>query len=235
MDSLYELLRVHPDADRDDIKRAFYRLAKEYHPDISKNSALFIKILNAYKTLTDDYKRDLYDKAFASQAGKEQARNAQGRALHACKQQASNAKAREQRARDPVVLPNDRLVYAVSLSDVARNPHYRTVGGRRRKQFVPPEFDICVNLTEGEQKTGAVINVAVPAHVICPLCGGHHGTCRLCSDRGYVLRAVPVPVPIPVHCEDGEVFSVPLSRKRGNRFAYFMISELKVKVKLFQR
>ena len=59
MDSLYELLRVEPDADRESIKRAFYRLAKEHHPDISKNSAAFIKILNAYKTLTDDNKREL--------------------------------------------------------------------------------------------------------------------------------------------------------------------------------
>jgi DnaJ-class molecular chaperone len=203
MDSLYELLRVRPDADRDSIKRAFYRLAKEYHPDISKNSAIFIKILNAYKTLTDDYKRELYDST--------------------------------RRAAEPVLLPRDRLVYAVSLSDIARKPHYRTVGGRRRRQFQPREFDICVNLTEGEREHGAVIHVDVPAHVICPLCRGNHGSCRLCSDRGYVLKAVAVPVLIPRDISDGEVFSMPLQRKRGNRFAYFMISELLVKVKLFQR
>ncbi len=203
MDSLYELLKVQPDADRESIKRAFYRLAKEYHPDISKKSTVFIKILNAYKTLTDDYKRELYDST--------------------------------RKAREPVVLPKDRLVYAVSLSDIARKPHYRTVGGRRRRQYRPREFDICVNLTEGELQYGAAIHVDVPAHVICPLCRGNHGSCRLCSDRGYVLKAVAVAVPIPRDTSDGEVFSMPLQRKRGSRFAYFMISELLVKVKVFQR
>ena len=202
MDSLYELLRVRPDADRESIKRAFYRLAKEYHPDISKNSAIFIKILNAYKTLTDDYKRELYDSSRKVQV--------------------------------PIVLPKERLVYAVSLSDIAQKPHYRTVGGRRRKQYQPREFDICVNLTEDEQDHGAVIHVDVPAHVICPLCRGNHGSCRLCSDKGYVLKAVAVPVHIPKHVSDGEVFSMPLRRKRGSRFAYFMISELLVKIKVFQ-
>jgi DnaJ-class molecular chaperone len=203
MDSLYELLRVEPDADRESIKRAFYRLAKEHHPDISKNSAAFIKILNAYKTLTDDNKRELYDST--------------------------------REARVPVVLPKDRLLYAVSLRDIARKPHYRTEGGRRRRGlYRTREYDVCVNLTERELQYGAVIHVDVPAHVICPLCRGNHVSCRLCSDRGYVLKAVCVPVTIPRKVSNGEVFSLPLQRKRGGMFAYFMISELLVKIKVFQ-
>jgi DnaJ-class molecular chaperone len=208
MNSLYELLRVKPDADREAIKRAFYRLAKEHHPDISKNSALFIKMLNAYKTLTDDYKREVYDSA----------RRERVRSVH-----------------KPVLLPKDRLVYAVSLSDIARTPHYRTAGGRRRKQYRPREYDICVNLTAHEQQQGAVIHVDAPAHVICPLCRGHHGSCTLCSDRGYILKAVSVPVSVPRDIGDGEVFAMPLERRRGSGFAYFMTSELLVKVIIFQR
>jgi DnaJ-class molecular chaperone len=203
MDSLYELLRVEQGADRESIKRAFYRLAKEHHPDISKNSVEFIKILNAYETLTDDNKRELYDSTLEMNG--------------------------------PVVLSKDRLLYAVSLSDIVQKPYYRAAGSRRKRGLYRfKEFDVCVNVTQSEIRSGAVIYVDVPAHVICPVCRGNHVDCRLCTDRGYVLRAVPVPVNIPKNISNEEVFSLPLRRQRGRYFAYFMISELLVKIKMFQ-
>jgi len=203
MDSLYELLRVEQGADRESIKRAFYRLAKEHHPDISKNSVEFIKILNAYETLTDDNKRELYDSTLGMNG--------------------------------PVVLSKDRLLYAVSLSDIVQKPYYRAAGSRRNRGLYRfREYDVCVNLTQSEIHSGAVIYVDVPAHIICPVCRGNHVDCRLCSDRGYVLRAVPVPVTIPRNISNEEVFSLPLRRQRGSHFAYFMISELLVKIKVFQ-
>jgi DnaJ-class molecular chaperone len=203
MDSYYELLQVEPDADPESIRRAFYRLAKEHHPDISNQSAHFIKILNAYKTLTDDSKRGRYDSTRVV------------------------AKA--------VVLPRDRLYYAVSLSDVARQRRFRTSGTRRRAWPTRlKDHDVCISLTQTELEAGSVVHVDVPAHVICPLCGGDHGECHLCSSKGYVLRAVSVPVAIPKHLGDGDVFELPLTRQRGKNFAYFMIRELTVKIKIFQ-
>jgi len=202
MDSYYELLRVEPDADRESIKRAFYRLAKEHHPDISKKSSHFMKILNAYKTLTDDNRREQYDSIIQ---------------------------------RKSVVLPKDRLFFAVSLSDIARQLHLRSGKGRRRPRvFRLKDHDVCINLTQTELDAGAVVYADIPAHVICPLCRGDHKDCRLCSSRGYVLKAVSVPIAIPRYLGDGDVFELPLTRQRGEEFAYFMIRELSVKIKIFQ-
>jgi DnaJ-class molecular chaperone len=203
MDSYYELLQLKPGADMESIKRAFYRLAKEHHPDISNKSLHFIKILNAYKTLTDDNKRVLYDSML--------------------------------RRKNLTVLPKDRLFYAVSLSDIARQRYLRSRSSRgRRDGHRFRDFDLCVNLTQRELEGGALIHLDVPAHVICPLCRGHHGECRLCSSKGYILKAVSVPVIIPRDLKDGDVFELPLSRRKGLEFAYFMTRSLWVKIKIFQ-
>ena len=50
MKTLYELLNVTTNADKEDIKRAFHRLAKQHHPDLSSDSSMFLKILDAYET-----------------------------------------------------------------------------------------------------------------------------------------------------------------------------------------
>lgn len=61
----YELLQVSKDANSNEIKKQYYKLAKEYHPDKTsgdkdKNSK-FIEIQQAYNVLIDETKRRVYD------------------------------------------------------------------------------------------------------------------------------------------------------------------------------
>ena len=61
-DSLYQLLNVETSASSEEIKKAYYKLAKEYHPDKNPNAEeMFLKIYQAYETLYDDNKRKNYD------------------------------------------------------------------------------------------------------------------------------------------------------------------------------
>jgi molecular chaperone DnaJ len=60
----YDLLGVARDASTDDIKRAYRRLARQHHPDVSGNSddhETFKAVSNAYEVLSDPRKREMYD------------------------------------------------------------------------------------------------------------------------------------------------------------------------------
>ncbi|MFJ5768553.1 molecular chaperone DnaJ [Psychrobacillus sp. NPDC093180] len=60
----YEVLGVSKGASQDEIKKAYRKLSKQYHPDINKAAdadAKFKEITEAYEVLSDDQKRAQYD------------------------------------------------------------------------------------------------------------------------------------------------------------------------------
>lgn len=60
----YEVLGVPKNADADTIKKAYFALAKKYHPDASKEpdaQQKFAEISSAYDVLRDEQKRAKYD------------------------------------------------------------------------------------------------------------------------------------------------------------------------------
>ena len=58
----YEILGVNKGASKDEIKKAFYKLAQKHHPDKKDgNEAKFKEANEAYQTLSDDGKRAKYD------------------------------------------------------------------------------------------------------------------------------------------------------------------------------
>jgi len=61
----YEVLGVQRNASQEEIKKAFRRLARQYHPDINREAgaeATFKEINEAYEVLSDAEKRALYDR-----------------------------------------------------------------------------------------------------------------------------------------------------------------------------
>src|ERR1051325_2555784 len=61
----YKILGVSKSASEDEIRKAFRKLAREYHPDVAKNKASaeekFKEINEAYEVLGDAEKRKKYD------------------------------------------------------------------------------------------------------------------------------------------------------------------------------
>lgn len=57
----YESLGVNKDATPEQIKQAFYRLAKQHHPDRGGDAEKFKEINEAYQVLSDQQKRAQYD------------------------------------------------------------------------------------------------------------------------------------------------------------------------------
>ena len=58
----YNILGINKDASKDEIKKAFYKLAHKYHPDKKEgNESKFKEVNEAYQVLSDDSKRSKYD------------------------------------------------------------------------------------------------------------------------------------------------------------------------------
>ncbi len=61
----YELLGIGRNASQEEIKKAYRKLARQYHPDVNKEpeaESRFKEINEAYEILSDDQKRSAYDR-----------------------------------------------------------------------------------------------------------------------------------------------------------------------------
>lgn len=65
----YQILNIASNSNEAEIKGAFRKLAKKYHPDINKTAEApekFKKVYMAYEVLSDPFKKRLYDELLAS-------------------------------------------------------------------------------------------------------------------------------------------------------------------------
>ncbi|MEN6624757.1 MAG: DnaJ domain-containing protein [Candidatus Sumerlaeia bacterium] len=76
----YEILEIPSDADEREIKRAYYRLAREQHPDkaaspeeLRQFEERFAQVSAAYNTLKDPAKREAYDARLKSESAQKAA------------------------------------------------------------------------------------------------------------------------------------------------------------------
>ena len=170
----YEVLGVSKSATDAEIKSAFRKLAKKYHPDINKEADAeekFKEVQEAYAVLSDENKRRQYDQfghaAFSGNAG------AGGAGFGGF----------------------DFNGFDVDLDDILGNMFGGGFGfgsGSRRKNTKTRGDDVLyhMNLTFEEAVFGSEKDVKIDTSIACPDCDGKGGhdemTCDMCHGSGTI-------------------------------------------------
>jgi molecular chaperone DnaJ len=201
----YIVLGIDRGADQKQIKSAYRRIAKKYHPDMARSEASskkFIELREAYEILSDAHKRKAYDRELNGKKGSVRI-SAQPAAIHRSSD-GSHA--------------SDRLRAVIDdfFGDFFTNFQYR-------RNPTPPDADIYLEavLTADEARWGGVFPVTLPVVVACPRCAQSTRwemfLCPLCSGTGQVEIKKQFSLEIPPHVRNGALlqFSLNESGTRG--------------------
>jgi molecular chaperone DnaJ len=170
MNDYYSILGVSRDADADDIKKAYRRLARELHPDVNpdpQTQERFKEVTQAYEVLSNPEKRQMYDLGadpYAAGAGA-----GPGGGFGAAG------------------FPFSDIMDAFFGGGGQRGPRSRARRGRNAT--------IRVELDLSECAFGTTKDLMVDTAVVCPTCSGqgtapgtHPTTCEVCNGRGEVSQ-----------------------------------------------
>jgi molecular chaperone DnaJ len=224
---LYVVLGIAHGASAAEIKRAYRRLARRYHPDINPGDRLaearFRQILAAYETLIDPQRRSRYDAGHAVELSDERhksgfegfdfsSRGGDSTATfgdlfaEVLTERGVRPSARERGAdlhHDVTLSFDDALAGVQRTISVTRRENCRACAGTGAARVAAGACHVC-------QGSGAVRTVR--GHMVfsrrCSACGGsgeqRPRACDACGGAGQETRAETVSVRIPAGIADGE-------------------------------
>jgi molecular chaperone DnaJ len=185
----YEILGVSRNATQEEIKKAYRRLARKYHPDFNKEPGAeekFKEINQAYQVLSDENKRKIYD-----QFGEEGLSASMG-------QQGGQEAWTRVNAGFGNLEDFLRDVFGGGFGDLFSEDIF--TGGRksrsssRQRPINGEDIVKTVEMTLEEAYTGKKINLEVEKGVPCDACGGYgydknsEKVCPTCKGAGSVYQ-----------------------------------------------
>jgi len=203
MRDLYETLGVGRSASKEEIKKAYRKLARRYHPDVNKQSAdagkRFREIQEAYAVLSDEEKRQRYDQfGTVDEAAASAARQA-----HAWRPEARGFDFRQ-------------FGGFADLGDIFGDLFGRA--GRQAAGAEPP-LEVGVELDFVQAVRGTSVVVPVRRELECSECGGKGNVrgkvCPRCHGSGVLVQTDRLRVKLPAGIGDGD--RVRASLKNGSR------------------
>lgn len=211
----YEILGVSVDSTTAEIKSAYRKLARKYHPDINKDEDainIFKNITEAYDVLSNDVERSKYNtlKGFfksektttsskkAEEAYKEEQTKNRSKFENSPNQPSNKQKAPEKKEKST-------LSKAVKFwfAQLKRNKRNRDNKKPKKGENITTE----VSITPDEVITGSKRIINIRTTQTCPKCFGHKfvngGKCSNCDGKGEIVKTKKITVTIPKGIKDG--------------------------------
>lgn len=212
----YKILGVAKSAGADDIKKAFRKLARKYHPDVNpgdkKAEEKFKEINEAYEVLSDSDKRHKYDTLgpnWADQFGPGAGFGAGRRGAGGFRGTPFNF--------DTSSNFSDffETLFGNSASGMGTSGTSGTSGTRARSDFrrrAGDNIEQPVEVTLQEAYVGGTRTFTIQSTEVCPICRGvgeiGGKSCTNCSGQGQLVRNKRIQVKIPAGVDNGSKIRV---------------------------
>jgi DnaJ-class molecular chaperone len=186
MRTYYQVLGVSEDARPDEIKRAYRRLVRQLHPDLTGgDTALSLRqVIQAYETLSDEQRRRSYDQDLAGRR-RPSAPEADHRGWFA----------------------DEIAIDFPSIADVVDRIRDAFLGA---DEAADRPLSAEILLSRREAFDGVTVPLEVPVRSTCPLCGGRGESwmepCRGCAGTGAWHLPHRVRLSVPAGVADGMRF-----------------------------
>lgn len=220
----YKVLEIEFGSTIDDVKKAFRKLAKKYHPDVNNtNEKDFKLIIEAYKVLSDPIQKEEYDKVYIQEKLTSQNQETKlnlDESIKISKHRKIN------------IIDHSRVEYKISLVNISRAGFDLSKGFKRKDFLEELGEDLVVYLTDKEVKEGAILSIKLPARSVCDVCLGQNRNCYRCDGSGYVNTIEELNIPIPPNTKHSQTIIVDLRNVKKHRsIKQFVLKELKIKIK----
>ena len=203
MKNYYNILGVTPDSSLEDIKIAFRRLARKYHPDVNKDGTKrFIDISEAYETLSDAKKRLQYDtiNGFFKSSSREKSEK-----KRTSSKQAQNEYKKRAGSKNFTEPEFSKKEFSKKINDMFEEftKSKKEENSARKGDDIYEE----ISITMREAVNGAVRLINIMHSGECPNCKGRKfingSVCRVCKGSGEKIEHKKISVKIPKNIKNG--------------------------------
>lgn len=220
----YEILEVSTDATTSEIKSAYRKLARIYHPDVNKDAKaidMFKEITSAYETLCNDLERRKYDTLHQifnnkfsnktnTETNNENTKTQEEKIQEEVKEtikQSTPKEAPKQKQKTQKNQTQKRNSFINSLkywcAKLKKNKKEKDNKKPKKGENISTE----VVITPDEVMTGSKRIINIRTTKTCPQCSGHKFTngdkCSKCSGKGVVTETKKITLTIPKGIKDG--------------------------------
>jgi DnaJ-class molecular chaperone len=214
----YEILGVSVDATTAQIKTAYRKLARIYHPDVNKSDEaieIFKQITIAYDTLSNSQEREKYDilkgifktekTTTSSQKAQEEYKTQTSTFENNYNSKANSSSTDFQKKTKNQTKKKISIIKAIKIFFTKLKKHKRAYDNKKPQKGDNITTDVTITPEEVIVGSKRVINILTTQ--TCPICYGHRfvngGKCSHCGGSGDVSTRKKITVTIPKGIKSG--------------------------------